>query len=156
MSKYREKEVLEKSLFSPQKFCINHASEREVTASAQETQTPEAFTAVARTSYIPWATITSSPSLSLAGIVEWAKYLGTRENRRATWRGETLREERFSIHVLPFYARAVKQKVWNEAEYGERDWGERLKTSPHTPYGRLRLARLAPLLQSNQVKRSRR
>ena len=25
------------------------------------------------------------------------------------------------------YARAVKQKVWNEAENGERDWGERLK-----------------------------
>ena len=59
-------------------------------------------------------------------------------------RGETQREERFSIRVLPFYARAVNQKVWNEAENGERDWGERLKTSPHTPYGRLRHARLAP------------
>ena len=52
--------------------------------------------------------------------------------------------EGFSIRVLPFYARAVKQKVWNEAENGERDWGETLKTSPHTPYGRLRLARFAP------------
>ena len=31
------------------------------------------------------------------------------------------------------YARAVKQKVWNEAENRERDWGETLKnTSPHT------------------------
>ena len=38
------------------------------------------------------------------------------------------------------YARAVKQKVWNEAENRERDWGE---LSPHTPYGRVRLARLA-------------
>ena len=34
------------------------------------------------------------------------------------------------------YARAVKQKVWNEAENRERD-------SHHTPYGRLRLARFA-------------
>ena len=25
------------------------------------------------------------------------------------------------------YARAVKQKVWNEAENSERDWGEMLK-----------------------------
>ena len=25
------------------------------------------------------------------------------------------------------YARAVKQKVWNEAENSERDWGETLK-----------------------------
>ena len=37
------------------------------------------------------------------------------------------------------YARAVKQKVWNEAENRERDWGE----TPHTPYGRVRLARVA-------------
>ena len=36
------------------------------------------------------------------------------------------------------YARAVKQKVWNEAENRERDWGE-------TPYGRVRLARFARL-----------
>ena len=34
------------------------------------------------------------------------------------------------------YAGAVKQKVWNEAENRERDWGE-------TPYGRVRLARFA-------------
>ena len=34
------------------------------------------------------------------------------------------------------YARAVNQKVWNEAENRERDWGE-------TPYGRVRLARFA-------------
>ena len=27
------------------------------------------------------------------------------------------------------YARAVKQKVWNEAENRERDWGETLKIS---------------------------
>ena len=45
------------------------------------------------------------------------------------------------------YARAVKQKVWSEAENSERDWGETLKirlfflASPHTPYGRVRLAR---------------
>ena len=46
------------------------------------------------------------------------------------------------------YARAVKQKVWNEAENRERDWGERLKIliiankfflSPHTRYGHVRL-----------------
>ena len=55
-------------------------------------------------------------------------------------RGETQREERFSIRVLPFYARAVNRKVWNEAENGERDWGERLKTSPLTfSYPRLTL-----------------
>ena len=45
------------------------------------------------------------------------------------------------------YARAVKQKVWNEAENRERDWGETLKIrfllSPHTPYGRVSLARFA-------------
>ena len=45
------------------------------------------------------------------------------------------------------YTRAVKQKVWNEAENRERDWGETLKIrfflSPHTPYGRVRLARFA-------------
>ena len=35
------------------------------------------------------------------------------------------------------YARAIKQKVWNEAENRERDWGER-------PYGRVRLARFTP------------
>ena len=35
------------------------------------------------------------------------------------------------------YARAIKQKVWNEAENRERDWGE-------TPYGRVRLARFMP------------
>ena len=40
------------------------------------------------------------------------------------------------------YARAVKQKVWNEAENRERDWGE-TPLSPHTPYGRVRLARFA-------------
>ena len=46
------------------------------------------------------------------------------------------------------YARAVKQKVWGEAENSERDWGETLKiqffflASPHTAYGRVRLARV--------------
>ena len=31
------------------------------------------------------------------------------------------------------YARAVKQKVWNEAENRERDWGETVFfLSPHT------------------------
>ena len=54
-----------------------------------------------------------------------------------------------SPHFCVFkYARAVKQKVWNEAENRERDWGETLKNtvfslSPHTPYGRVRLARFA-------------
>ena len=48
------------------------------------------------------------------------------------------------------YARAVKQKVWNEAENRERDWGETLKirfffSQPHTPYGRVSLARFAPV-----------
>ena len=33
-----------------------------------------------------------------------------------------------SPHFCVFkYARAVKQKVWNEAENRERDWGETLK-----------------------------
>ena len=49
------------------------------------------------------------------------------------------------------YARAVKQKVWNDAENRERDWGETLKIRTrlfflwphHTPYGRVRLARFA-------------
>ena len=45
------------------------------------------------------------------------------------------------------YARAVKQKVWNEAENRERDWGETLKIrffflSPHTPYGTLPISLL--------------
>ena len=43
------------------------------------------------------------------------------------------------------YARAIKQKVWNEAENREHDWGETLKNkvfslSPHT---RVRLVRFA-------------
>ena len=29
------------------------------------------------------------------------------------------------------YARAVKQKVWNEAENRERDWGETLSRASH-------------------------
>ena len=33
--------------------------------------------------------------------------------------------------------RAIKQKVWNEAENREQDWGE-------TPYGRVRLVRCTP------------
>ena len=52
------------------------------------------------------------------------------------------------------YARAVKQRVWNEAENSERDWGEMLKIQSfffslsrltRTPYGRthVRLARFA-------------
>ena len=41
-----------------------------------------------------------------------------------------------SPHFCIFkYARAVKQKVWNEAENRERDWGE--------THGRVRLARFA-------------
>ena len=38
------------------------------------------------------------------------------------------------------YVQAVKQKVWNEAENRERDWGF---LSPHTPYGRVALSRFA-------------
>ena len=39
------------------------------------------------------------------------------------------------------YGRAVKQKVRNEAENIERDWGETgFFLSPHTPVGRVRLA----------------
>ena len=35
-----------------------------------------------------------------------------------------------SPHFCVFkYARAVKQKVWNEAENRERDWGETLKNT---------------------------
>ena len=42
------------------------------------------------------------------------------------------------------YARAVKQKVWNEAENRERDWGETLFfLSPHTPVRHVRLAPFA-------------
>ena len=45
------------------------------------------------------------------------------------------------------YARAVKQKVWNDAENRDWDWVETLKCffflSPPMPYGRVRLARFA-------------
>ena len=46
------------------------------------------------------------------------------------------------------HALAVKQKVGNEAENRERDWRETVFflspiLSPHTPYGRVRLARFA-------------
>jgi len=45
------------------------------------------------------------------------------------------------------YARAVKQKVWNNSENRQRDWGETLRIrfflSPHTPFGRVRFARFA-------------
>ena len=48
---------------------------------------------------------------------------------------------RYRLQNIPYfcvfkYARAVKQKVWNEAENRERDWGD-------TPHGRVRLARFA-------------
>ena len=47
------------------------------------------------------------------------------------------------------YARAVKQKVWNETENRERDWEDTLRIrfflSPHTPFGFVRLARFAPV-----------
>ena len=40
--------------------------------------------------------------------------------------------------------RAVKRKVWNEAENRERDWGETLASHAlRKPYGRVRLARFA-------------
>ena len=49
-----------------------------------------------------------------------------------------------SLYFCVFkYSRAVKQKVWNEAENRERDWGE--TSQPHTPYGRVSLARFAPV-----------
>ena len=43
------------------------------------------------------------------------------------------------------YSQAVKQKVLNEAENRERDWGETrfFFLSPHMPYGRVRLASFA-------------
>ena len=47
------------------------------------------------------------------------------------------------IYKKKKYARAVKQKVWNEAENRERNWGETQKNRPHKPFGRVRLARLA-------------
>ena len=31
------------------------------------------------------------------------------------------------------YVQAVKQRVWNEAENSERDWGETLKIQPNFP-----------------------
>ena len=60
------------------------------------------------------------------------------------YRSTDLQIHRFSrLQNSPYfcvfkYARAVKQKVWNEAENRERDWGE-----THTPYGRVTLARFA-------------
>ena len=59
-------------------------------------------------------------------------------------RGDTKFESRLqnSPYFCVFkYARAVKQKVWHEAENSERDWGEVFSLSPHTPYGRVRLLR---------------
>ena len=52
-----------------------------------------------------------------------------------------LSPEFFRLQNSPYfcvfkYARAVKPKVWNEAENRERDWRE-------TPVGRVRLARFA-------------
>ena len=41
------------------------------------------------------------------------------------------------------YAWAVKQKVWNEAENRERDWGETLKICFFFSQGRVRLVRFA-------------
>ena len=38
------------------------------------------------------------------------------------------------------YTRAVKQKVWTEAENRERDWGETLIPSRQPPYRRVRRA----------------
>ena len=52
-----------------------------------------------------------------------------------------------SLYFCVFkYTLAVKQKVWNEAENSDRDWGETLRfffLSPHTPLVRVMLMRLA-------------
>ena len=40
---------------------------------------------------------------------------------------EELRLQNSPYFCVFKYARAVKQKVWNEAENRERDWGETLK-----------------------------
>ena len=48
------------------------------------------------------------------------------------------------------YARTVKQKVWREAENGERDWEETFFRLPHTPsrFARVRLLRCTkPILR---------
>ena len=46
--------------------------------------------------------------------------------------------------TVGIFARGVKQKVWTEVENREPDGAETLKIlSPHTPYGYVRLARLA-------------
>ena len=52
-----------------------------------------------------------------------------------------------SLYFCVFkYTLAVKQKVWNEAENSDRDWGEMLRCfslSPYTPVGRVMLVRFA-------------
>ena len=61
----------------------------------------------------------------------FARTFSSRERRLGT------RQEKNSPYFCVFkYARAVKQKVWNEDENGERDWGE-------TRDWRVRLARFA-------------
>ena len=48
--------------------------------------------------------------------------------RLVSYRGIILIRPQNSPYFCAFkYARAVKQKVWNEAENRERDWGETLK-----------------------------
>ena len=52
------------------------------------------------------------------------------------------------------YARAVKQKVWNEAENRERDWGETLLRHA-LPISLLILRKKPPVLQSNGTQLNR-
>ena len=61
---------------------------------------------------------------------------------------------RYRLQNTPYfcvfkYARAVKQKVWNEAENRERDWGDTLKYDWHAR--RVRLSRIARVRFSSHV-----
>ena len=52
--------------------------------------------------------------------------------RLVSYRGMILIRLQNSPYFCAFkYARAVKQKVWNEAENRERDWGETLRLLRH-------------------------
>ena len=81
----------------------------------------------------------NKPSEFICSICTWTLYLPVgicycfkAENKKKNPVGECSSCNRIRLQNSPYfcvfkYARVVKQKVWNEAENRERDWGEMLK-----------------------------
>ena len=76
------------------------------------------------------------------------RVLNFRQSRRQNLLSKQIRLQNSPYCCVLKYARAVDQKVWNEAEKRERDWGDTLKRRffflfSFSPDGRVRLASFA-------------